>query len=130
MTTYDRIIEIFPEATSEQREAVRPVADELETALSDGKDLGVPSLTMETRVGRLEGAYEYLATKTDVAELKTELKTDIVGVKIEIASVKTDLRTEIAELKSSLIKWMVGVQLATITTVALIVGSVVAVLSL
>ena len=42
--------------------------------------------TVEERVSRLEGAYEHLATKADVA----------------------DVKTEIANLKADLIKWMVG----------------------
>ena len=42
--------------------------------------------TVEDRLSRLEGAYEHLATKADVAELKA----DIAGMKAE------------------LIKWMTG----------------------
>ena len=33
--------------------------------------------TLEHRVGYLEAAYEHLATKEDVAELKAEFKSDI-----------------------------------------------------
>jgi hypothetical protein len=33
--------------------------------------------TVEGRVGRLEGLYESLATKEDIASLKGELKEDI-----------------------------------------------------
>ena len=42
--------------------------------------------TMDDRVSRLEGAYEHLATKADVAELKAEM----------------------ADMKAELIKWMAG----------------------
>ena len=44
--------------------------------------------TLETRVARLEGAYEHLATKADIANLRTELKGDIAELKTEL---KTDL---------------------------------------
>lgn len=50
--------------------------------------------TIEDRVSKLEGAYDHLATKADLAELKGELKSDM------------------AELKADMIKWMVGLMLA------------------
>lgn len=50
--------------------------------------------TIEDRVSKLEGAYDHLATKADLAELKGELKADM------------------AELKADMIKWMVGLMLA------------------
>lgn len=45
--------------------------------------------SMEERLSGLESAYDHLATKADVADLKGELKTDI------------------ANLKADLIKWMI-----------------------
>ena len=33
--------------------------------------------TPEERLSRLEGVYEHLATKADIAELKAELKTEL-----------------------------------------------------
>ncbi len=47
------------------------------------------------RVSRLEGAYEHLATKADIAALRGELKTDI-------AALRGELKADIAELKGSL----------------------------
>ena len=47
------------------------------------------------RVSRLEGAYEHLATKADIAALRGELKT-------EIAALRGELKADIAELKGSL----------------------------
>ena len=38
-------------------------------------------LTPEERLARLEGVYEHLATKADLAELKGELKADIANVR-------------------------------------------------
>ena len=47
------------------------------------------------RVSRLEGAYEHLATKEDIAELRGEFKEDI-------AELRGELKADIAELKGSL----------------------------
>ena len=47
---------------------------------------GMAMSTMDDRGSRLEGAYEHLATKADVAELKAEM----------------------ADMKAELIKWMAG----------------------
>ena len=49
-----------------------------------------PPLTPEERLARLEGVYDHLATKADIAE-----------VKAEIARVEGDLKAEIADLKGS-----------------------------
>ncbi len=55
------------------------------------------------RVARLEGAYDHLATKADIAELKVATKADIaelkVATKADIAELKVATQTEIAELK-------------------------------
>ena len=51
---------------------------------------GMAMSTMDDRGSRLEGAYEHLATKANVVELKAELKA------------------EISDMKTELIKWMAG----------------------
>jgi hypothetical protein len=43
--------------------------------------------TLEQRVGHLEGAFEHLATKADLAELKAELKGDINRMTMWMAGV-------------------------------------------
>ena len=48
--------------------------------------------TADERLARLEGAYEHLATKADVAVLKSE----------------------IANLKADLLKWMVGMMISSV----------------
>ncbi len=53
--------------------------------------------TLEERVSRLEGAYDHLATKADVAE---------VHIKLE------QMNAAIYRLESRIIKWMVGAVLA------------------
>lgn len=52
--------------------------------------------TMEERLSRLEGGYEHVATKADIADLRAELKADISNVETHIA----DLRAEMASLRS------------------------------
>lgn len=47
----------------------------------------------EERVSRLEGAYEHLATKEDVAKVETEV---------------VRVRADVATLEGRLIRWMVG----------------------
>ena len=54
-------------------------------------------LTAEERLSRLEGVYDHLATKADVAELKAEFKAEIARVEGKIS----DLKAEISELKGS-----------------------------
>ena len=75
---------------------------------------------------------EEVATKTDIAAVKTELGAEIAAVKTElraeIATVKTELRAEIAAVridlaavKHDLLRWMVGMAFAQVgLTVALI----------
>ena len=69
-------------------------------------------LTVEERLARLEGVYDHLASKADLAELKAILKDDIArvesGLKDDIARVESGLKddiarvqTDIAELKGS-----------------------------
>ena len=54
-------------------------------------------LTPEERLAKLEGVYNHLATKADMAELKAELKTDM-------AELKAEFKTDMAELKAELSK--------------------------
>ena len=68
--------------------------------------------TVEERLARLEGVYDHLASKADLAELRAVLKDDIAHVesdlKADIARVESGLKddiahvqTDIAELKGS-----------------------------
>ena len=52
-------------------------------------------LDLTERASRLEGTYEHLATKADIAELRGEFKADI-------AALRGELKADIAELKGSL----------------------------
>ena len=47
--------------------------------------------TVEQRVSKLEGAYEHLATKADLSDLKTELK-------VGLTNLKADLRGDLIKL--------------------------------
>ncbi len=65
-----------------------------------------PPLTPEERLARLEGVYEHLATKADLAELKTELKADNARLEGKMAELKTELSkdftSQIQEVRKSL----------------------------
>jgi galactitol-specific phosphotransferase system IIC component len=57
---------------------------------------------------------EEVATKTDLAAVKTELAADI-------AAVKTELAADIAAVKHDMLRWMVGMAFAQVgLTVALV----------
>ena len=57
------------------------------------------------RVARLEGAYDHLATKADIAELKAATQADIAELKqalsAELSNKIGTVEKEIAELKGS-----------------------------
>ena len=90
--------------TTEQQATIeRGVAD------SEGR---VPST--EERVSYIEGALPELARRSDVAEIRVELaefktevrteladsRTELAGVKVELAEFKTEVRTELADVKA------------------------------
>ena len=54
---------------------------------------------MEERVSRLEGAYEHLATKSDIALLKADI---------------ADLKAELFEKMNVHMRWMIGIQIASL----------------
>ena len=68
---------------------------------------------------------ENVATKTDISELRAEVKTDIAEVKADVAGVKADitvvkadiasLRTEMVALEMRIIVKMTGVVLAIVS---------------
>ena len=55
--------------------------------------------TLEERVSRLEGAYEHLATKADVADVKTDI---------------SEVKAALYQMESRLIRWMVGMLLGSV----------------
>ena len=54
---------------------------------------------MEERLSRLEGAYEHLATKADIALLKSDI---------------ADLKAELFEKMNVHMRWMIGIQIASL----------------
>ena len=62
--------------------------------------------TIEERLARLEGVYDHLASKADLAELRAVLKDDIARVesdlKDDIARVESDLKADIARLQADI----------------------------
>ena len=65
--------------------------------------------TLEERVSYLEGGFQHLATKADVADLKTDI---------------ANLKADYAESESRLLRWMVGMML-TSTAVAVSIATLI-----
>ena len=81
--------------------------------------------TVEERLSRLEGVYDHLSSKADVAkvetqiaDLRTELKGDIAGLETQIVG----LRAEMYRVNGSLIKWGVGFMAVGLGAMTAIVG--------
>ena len=58
--------------------------------------------TIEERLARLEGVYDHLASKADLAELRAILKDDIARLQAEITRVESGLKEEITRVESGL----------------------------
>ena len=69
----------------------------------------------------------HYATKEDLANLETRLTREIADFKGEIKSDVADLRAEVKGEISTLIKWMVGVQIGGIAAIAAITTAVIAI---
>ena len=80
---------------------------------------------VEERVSRLEGAYEHLATKADVADVRTE----VANVRTEVADVRTevaDVRTEIAAVENRLLFRLGGLVLGSSAVLGTALGILIA----
>ena len=71
--------------------------------------------TVEERLSRLEGVYDHLASKADVAKVETqiadlraELKGDIAGLRTELKGDIAGLRTEMYRINAGSVKWLVS----------------------
>ena len=69
----------------------------------------------------------HYATKEDLANLETRLTREIADFKGEIKSDVADLRAEVKGEISTLIKWMVGVQIGGVAAIAAITTAVIAI---
>ncbi len=50
--------------------------------------------------------------KTEIAELRAEVKTEIAGLRAELRIEIAGLRAEIADIRTDIIKWILGMQIA------------------
>ena len=87
---------------------------------------------METKVGgEVEKGTSILATKSGVADLKSEMKSDVANLKSEmksdmadlksemksdVANLKSEMKSDMANLKSEMIKWMFIFWIGTVGT--------------
>ena len=58
--------------------------------------------TIEERLARLEGVYDHLASKADLAELRAVLKDDIARLQAEITRVESGLKDDITRLQAEM----------------------------
>ena len=73
-------------------------------------------LTPEERLAKLEGVYNHLATKTDIAELKAELKTDIAELKAELSK---EFTSQIKEVRRGLNQLQGGIAVLGVVVILL-----------
>ena len=81
-------------------------------------DLPAPPLEQNSseRIAKIEAVLPYLATKTDIAELRAEVKADIAEVKADIA----ENRASIEKLKADL-TWRIVIAMSIMTGVIALV---------
>ncbi len=94
----------------------------------------------EERMARLEAVYEHLATKSDIAELRGEMKADIAELrgefKADIAELRNEMKSDnaalrgemkadmanmrayFAERENRMIRWMVSLTLGAVVAVS------------
>ena len=58
--------------------------------------------TIEERLARLEGVYDHLASKADLAELRAVLKDDMARLQAEITRVESGLKDDMARLQAEM----------------------------
>ncbi|MDE2733947.1 MAG: hypothetical protein OXI72_06115 [Gemmatimonadota bacterium] len=73
-------------------------------------------LTPEERLAKLEGVYNHLATKTDMAELKAEFKTDIAELKAELSK---EFTSQIKEVRKGLNQLQGGIAVLGVVVILL-----------
>ncbi|MYC70184.1 MAG: hypothetical protein F4X17_05675 [Gemmatimonadetes bacterium] len=73
-------------------------------------------LTPEERLAKLEGVYNHLATKADIAELKAEFKTDIAELKAELGK---EFTSQIKEVRKGLNQLQGGIAVLGVVVILL-----------
>ncbi len=58
------------------------------------------------RVSRIEGGYEHLATKADLAQMRAELKAEIAGLDGKVAGLDSKVEALHSEVRG--IKWWIA----------------------
>jgi hypothetical protein len=78
-----------------------------------------------------------LATKSDLADLKADVKADLaalkadVATKSELAALKADVKADLAALKADLLQWVIGLVLgAVVLNAFVVIGSIFGLLKL
>ena len=59
--------------------------------------------TVEERLSRLEGVYDHLASKADVAKVETQIADLRAELKGDIAGLRTELKGDIAKVETQIV---------------------------
>ncbi len=73
-------------------------------------DAGVPENQARLQAKALLEAFESndLATVSDIAELRADVKSNIVRLEAKITELKADVKAQISEMELRIIKWQIG----------------------
>jgi hypothetical protein len=119
--TFDKLayVDRLKAAGIGEREA-RALAEGLDQALREEVATKTDLAAVKTEL-----AADIAAVKTelaaDIAAVKTELATDIAAVRRELATEIASVRTDLAAVKHDMLRWMVGLAFAQVgLTVALV----------
>ena len=70
---------------------------------------------LEERVSSIEGAYDHLATKADVQELRGDMNAAVEELRVdmiaEMEKLRADLISEIRASEARKIKWIAGIMI-------------------
>ena len=61
-----------------------------------------PMTTVEERVSSLAGAYEHLATKADIQEVRAEMQ-----------QLRGEMKSDMRSMETRLVKWVAGIMIGT-----------------
>ena len=100
--------------------AMRKVAEQGDHVTSDQFKAGLAEVRTEIAELRSEQRTQIAEVRTEIANLDTRLSTQIADLRAEQRAGIAGVRTEIASLETRLIRWMVGTVLATATLTAAI----------
>lgn len=68
-----------------------------------------------------------LGLKQEINDLRTEVKQEIAEVRLEMAELKTELKDVIMKTQATTLKWVAGIQIASLSVVVAAIGILIAI---